>query len=278
MTTDLDDDRPSTIRSQPSPRRTEREGTSEYGTHSDGELRHSARIRDRNTALGFAVLGGLCFLTGLALPDSRQLLFALAGIGGFAAVLTHAIAPDRTLDARDGRRVYETAAGNLAQLLDLTGAESGARERYVPEVSEGRTTVHLTIASAPDRDLELEPIGRPFVAELDRTLEHGLASRPDRLTEQLTDALVARFEFATRADSFVDVDGRRIDVTVSESAFGPLDAFDHPVVSVLGVGLAAGLERPVDVPVSGEGDHGERIVTFRWDEPEKVDGDADDTE
>jgi hypothetical protein len=285
MTTDLDDDA-STIR----------RGAREDLVSSDGELESSLRreprhdrnvdwgrwSRNRSTVLGFALLGALSFVAGVAIPAGRQVLFALAGVGAFAAVLTYAVAPGRLIEARDGARAYETAAANAARLVEELGG-TGDR-RYVPDGADGRiSTVRLSVPVADDapseavatgpesdssrRELVLEPTGVSFVRELDRSLESGLATRPDRLAEQLTGALTDRFELVGRAEPTADAAAGRVDVVVSDSAFGPLDRFDHPAVSTLAVGLATGLERPIDVAVAAEPD-GEWLVTCRWERSE----------
>ncbi|NKE35502.1 hypothetical protein GWG54_06670 [Natronococcus sp. JC468] len=239
-------------------------------------------------SVGFAALGALAFVAGLALPDGRAVLFALAGIGGFAAVLAFELEPERAIEARDATRVYETSARNLARLAETIGA-TGDR-RYAPVAGGGPGGVRLVVPLAADRPrsadavgdggeaeaetLSLEPIGAPFVAELERSLEDGLTGDPERLAEQLTDALAARFEIVDRADPSVSAEDGRLDVAVSAGVFGPVDRFDHPVASILGVGLAVGLERPVDAIVLAERT-GERRVTCRWEPDGTSHDDAD---
>ncbi|WP_245549661.1 hypothetical protein [Natronococcus occultus] len=287
MTADLGDDA-STIRRRSSD--DHRSDSSDAERHSRGreDVRSfEEQLQDPTTAVGFAVLGALAFVAGLALPDGRTVLFALAGIGGFAAVLAAEIEPERAIEARDATRVYETSARNLARLVETIGAT--ADRRYVPLAGRGADGVRLIVPLAADRPrstdlvaedggetgdttLSLEPVGAPFVAELERSLADGLAGDPERLAEQLTDALADRFEVVDRAEPSIDAGDGRLDVAISEGVFGPADRFDHPVVSILGVGLAVGLERPVDAIVL-EDRPGERRVTCWW-EPD----DASDTD
>ncbi|MFC4437923.1 MULTISPECIES: hypothetical protein [Natrialbaceae] len=289
MTTDLDDDGAPTIRKGP---------TDDLVSSDDGLEAHLGRDsryerddtvarsnRNRNTALGFALVGAISFVAGLAVPDGRQVLFALAGIGGFAAVLTHSLAPGRVIEVRDAARVYETCAGNITR----TAAEIGRTDdrRYVPDAGDGTVTIRLFVPTASGGDgsgatgsaledgsgregLFLEPTGASFVGELEQTLGGELADRPEPLVEQLTAALAERFELVGRVESLVDLEAGRVDIAVSDGAFGPVDQFDHPVASTLAVGLATGLERPVDVAVTPETDRGEWLVSCRWEREESA--------
>lgn len=283
MTTDFDDDGTSTIRKGP----TDDLVSSDDGleTHLGRDARYerddtAARSnRNRNTALGFALVGAISFAAGLAAPDGRQVLFALAGIGGFAAILTYSLAPGRVIEVRDAARVYETCAANVTRTADELGRTDD--RRYVPDTGDGAVTVRLFVPTASGGDgsgatggaledgsgregLFLEPTGASFVGELERTLGGELAARPEPLVEQLTAALAERFELVGRVESVVDPEAGRATVAVSDSAFGPVDRFDHPVASTLAAGLATGLERPVDVAVTPETDRGEWLVTCRW--------------
>lgn len=279
MTTDLDDDA-STIRTgSPDDLVSTDDGLEARfgrGARRERDAADARLVRNRNTAVGFALLGALGFVAGLAVPDGRQVLFALAGVGGFAAVLTYAMAPGRVLEARDGARVYETCAANVARLANELGGT--ADRRYVPADDDGADAVRLFVPRASGdaasgalehgssrQGLLLEPTGASFVAELERTLADGLAGRPGPLAEQLTDALTDRFELVDRAEPLVDTEGGRVYVAVSDGAFGPVDRFDHPVASILAVGLATGLERPVDAAVTAETDRGEWLVRCRWE-------------
>jgi hypothetical protein len=54
-------------------------------------------------------------------------------------------------------------------------------------------------------------------------------------------------------------------VAIDESVYGPLDRFDHPVASVLAVGLAEGLETPVTLEeTTAADDRAEYLLTYRW--------------
>ncbi|MDG5761822.1 hypothetical protein QA600_21090 [Natronococcus sp. A-GB1] len=272
MTTDVDDDGASTIPREVSEDLLSTDDLESRLDRAGGVERDRdrvRRIRDRNTALGFALLGVISFVGGLALTSGQQVLFALAGVGGFAAVLTYALAPERVIEARDGRRVYETCATNVSRLAAELGEPADGC--YVPTQETDADGVRLfvpagfdaaeTLAEGSDGPgLFLEPTGASFVREL----EDGLPNRPEPLAERLTAALVDRFELVGRAEPAVDAEAGRVDVAVADDVFGPVDQFDHPVVSTLAVGLAAGLERPVDVAVSPETDRGQWLVTCRW--------------
>jgi len=83
----------------------------------------------------------------------------------------------------------------------------------------------------------------------------------------LTDALVEQFEIVESVEqsSSGDADSGQLTVGVVDSAYGPLDQFDPPVVSFLGTGLARGLAVPVAVDIEPEGNERvDAVVTCRW--------------
>ncbi|MFU8867303.1 hypothetical protein [Natronococcus sp.] len=276
MTTDLDDDT-SVVRRESSTTLAANEGALEAPLRREsGDGHHRGQ---NGTVVGFALLGALAFVAGLAIPDGRAVLFAIAGIGGVAAVLAYGLEPERTVEARDATRVYETSAANLARLVETV--DGTADRRYAPVSGSDPDGVRLVVpladpprgadpvagdgGDADEPALSLEPVGAPFVAELERSLEDGLATEPERLAEQLTDALVHRFEFVSDAAPSVDAAEGRLEVAVADDAFGPVDRFDHPAVSTLACGLAVGLERPVEATVLEDRTSGGRLVTCRWE-------------
>ncbi len=282
VTTDLDDDA-SVVRRESSTTLAANERPLEASLQRESD---DSRHRGRNGAVvGFALVGALAFVAGLVIADGRAVLFALAGVGGFAAALAYGLEPERTVEARDATRVYKTSATNLSRLTEAVGAT--AERRYAPVSGSDPDGVRLVVpladpprgadpvagdgGDADEPTLSLEPVGAPFVAELERSLENGLATEPERLAEQLTDALVHRFEFVSGAAPSVDPAEGRLEVAVADDVFGPADRFDHPVVSTLACGLAIGLERPIEATVLEERTSGRRLVTCRWEAKDGTD-------
>ncbi|MDX1744309.1 MAG: hypothetical protein R3324_00085, partial [Halobacteriales archaeon] len=86
--------------------------------------------------------------------------------------------------------------------------------------------------------------------------------------------LVADLELVEKARPEVAEPGR-LTVGVSGSAVGDLDRFDHPVVSFIGVGLAVGLDSPVQLDlVELESDRYDAVVVATWEETEPAQSSA----
>lgn len=244
----------------------------------------AARIqqtRNRRTAAGLAAVGVLAAAAALAFPDSRSVLFALAGTGLFAAVLTVYLAPGRFVAADVGESAYDAHATSVEALVDELGLAD--RRVYVPtpdgpEPARLFLPQHVDYALPDGADLEplfvvtddpaergvsLRPTGTPLLEELRRTLSSPLADEPGPLADQLADGVVGAFELARRATP--DVGDGRVTVSVTGSAFGDVARVDHPVASLLAVGLAAGLDRPVVVETARtDDDRADVLVTCRW--------------
>lgn len=63
----------------------------------------------------------------------------------------------------------------------------------------------------------------------------------------------------------------RVTVAVAGSAYGAIDRFDHPVASLLAVGIARAVGTPVTAEVTRGGDRSDYAVTCRWSGPIGVD-------
>ena len=238
------------------------------------EIDRSRRTRLRLAALGFVGLGLLSFGAAFVAPDGQNVLFALAGVGLFGGLLTRSVTGSRFVESGDAERVYATCATNYETLLasrDLGGDRyylpnaDGRVRLFVPADSErGPPSLEARRIGLDEQGFAVEPIGTDFVREVEGAVSEA-ATTPTATVERLTDALEARFEFATDVDSVVDVEAGRAEVAVTGSAFGAVDRFDHPVASILGVGLADVLERPVRVDVTDETERGEWLVRCEWE-------------
>lgn len=243
------------------------------------ERAREKRVKHRRTAAGFALLG-LFAIGGAALfPDARTVLFALAGTGLFAAVLTLWITPERFVSADVGERVYAAMARNgdgVVNELGLAGdpvyvPRDGDVRLYIPQ-SPGtpipsEDTLEDTFVVGPDdtaRGIAFEPTGGRLIDVLDEDARGGVPERAERLG----DALVETFELATAVDVDVDTTDGRVTWSVSGPLYGSGDRFDHPIVSLLAVGTATAVDRPVRTAVEAED---ALTVTCRWDVADGVD-------
>lgn len=249
-------------------------------TDENRELRDAVlaakRTQYRRTALGLAALGAAAVAGGALFPAARDVLFALGGIGLFGAVLTYWLSPERFVAADVGRDVYVALAGNERALVDELGLSD--RRLYVPvgggvrlfvpqrEDADVPATGDLDrTLVAPDettRGVALDPSGQPLFDAFEDALTGSLGTTPETLATQLTDALVEQFELVDAATPDVDADDGRLTVSVSGSVYGPVDRLDHPVASLLAVGVATGLDQPVALEVTDDGDSA--LVTCTW--------------
>ena len=249
------------------------------------EYARARRTQYRRTALALAAVGLLATLGGVALPDSRTVLFALGGTGLFAAALTRYLTPEQFISASVGEGIYGSLAATEAALVAELGLQderlylpgpdtpNGVSIRlFVPQQSEydlpspsALDSMFVLADDEAERGVALHPSGGPLFAEFRRTLSGSLADEPDALAAQLADGLVEQFELARSATPDYDEAGQ-VTVAIDGSAYGAIDRIDHPVASFLGVGFAAGLERAVAVETtSADGDRADFLVTCSWD-------------
>ncbi|MFC6767041.1 hypothetical protein [Natrinema soli] len=226
------------------------------------------------STLGFVGLSALCVGGAFVVPSAQSVLFTLAGIGVVGALLVATMTRGEFIERGDAEEVYAACAANYDALI--AAFDHGADRFYLPD-EDGHIRLFVPRRSddAPEsvtapvsgdadrRGLFLEPIGSGFVREVEGAVADAKLSTPAAMVEQLTDALEDRFEFVTATDSVVEAG--RAEIAVSGSAFGPVDRFDHPVASILAVGLATHLERPVRLEVTDDTDRGEWLVRCHWE-------------
>ncbi|WP_247730667.1 hypothetical protein [Halovivax limisalsi] len=237
------------------------------------EYARARQVRYRRTALGLVAVGLLALLGGLLFPQGRDVLLALAGVGVIGGLLTYTLSPGQYVAADVGERVYGAQARNasaLAAALDLRDAayylpdEPGA-SLFVPQRAEPTfpdPDDGPIVTDSDERGLVLEPTGEGLYEAFERAVTADPADDPAVLATQLADAIVEQFELARSATP--DVEPGRLTLAVEGSAFGDLDRFDHPIPSLVAVGLAQAVEAPVSVSVD-PGEDGEWLVTCRWE-------------
>ncbi|EMA51901.1 hypothetical protein C448_00355 [Halococcus morrhuae DSM 1307] len=251
------------------------------------EYARARRTQYRRTALALAAVGLLATLGGVALPDSRTVLFALGGTGLFAAALTRYLTPEQFISASVGEGIYGSLAATEAALVAELGLQderlylpgpdtpNGVSIRlFVPQQSEydlpspsALDSVFVVADDEAERGVALHPSGGPLFTEFRRTLSGSLADEPGALAAQLADGLVEQFELARSATPDYDEAGQ-VTIAIDGSAYGAIDRIDHPVASFLGVGFAAGLEQAVAVETTAtDGDRADFLVTCSWDDP-----------
>ncbi len=243
------------------------------------EYARARQSQYRRTAIGLAAIGICALLGGLLFPDSREVLVAFGATGLFGAVLTYVLTPEQFVAANIGERVYAASAANGAAIA----TELGLRDDriYVPDDS-GDTALYIPLSSdydlpttadgpfvleADSRGLRFEPTGGTLFEEVQRTVIGELATTPGPLATQLCEALTEQFELADVATPDVDPATGRVTVAITNSSFGDVDQFDHPIASLLAVGLATGLDRPVELSVTAGDDRSDWLVTCQFETP-----------
>lgn len=247
----------------------------------------SKRVHYRRSTMALFALGVLGVLGALAFPDDSDVLFALGGTGLFAGVLTYYLVPEQFVGVDVGEGVYEALVENGTAIRSELGLSDATV--YVPPMDrnrDGDRTVRLFVprqendAIPDDEELSrtfvmtdgerlgvaFRPTGSALFGEFERALRGDVEDGPDRIAEQLADGVVEQFELAGSLRLDVDAGTGRATFGVVDSAFGPVDRFDHPIPSFLAVGLARGLDRPVAVEttVLEDDDHADYLVTCRW--------------
>ncbi|ELZ14184.1 hypothetical protein C477_21100 [Haloterrigena salina JCM 13891] len=259
------------------------------------EYVRARQSRYRATAIGLAAIGIVAALGSIAFPDAREVLVALGATGLFGALLTYYLTPSRFVAADVGERVYTASTANVAAIGDELGlrdervylpGETAPARLYVPQHADYSLPDERAgpiVVDDDARGLLLEATGAELFRPFERALTGDLAADPTPLAAQLTDGLVEQFELARSAESDVDAGDGRATIAVSDSAFGPIDRFDHPIPSFLAVGFAAGLERPIRLEIAPGDDRADWLITCRWgletdpeDEPAAA-GDAEST-
>ncbi|WP_226022934.1 hypothetical protein [Halomicrobium salinisoli] len=237
--------------------------------------------RYRRTARGFVLLGALATVGAALFPEVRTVLLALGGTGVFAGLLAWFVTPERFVAATVGRGVYDALAANYEALI----AELGLREDrcYVP-TGRAATGVRLFVPQRTDfavpgpddladlfvvtddereRGVALAPSGRSLFEAFADASQGPLPDEAGPLVSALRESLVEQFEVADRLDVDLDAEAGRLELAAPDNAYGPLDRFDHPVVSFVAVGLARGLDRPIRVTTPRT--DGDPVAAFRWD-------------
>ena len=243
--------------------------------------------RYRQSAVAMAGLGFVALLGAVVFPNVRTVLVALGGTGFFGAVLMYLLTPERFVAAAVGQRVYGALADNVAAIADdldlqgdphvvpATGRAAPAR-LFIPVDSASPVPESIDdpapLRVSEPKGLAVEPTGTPLY----ELLVHANGSPPgtsDGIAITVADALTDQFELVDAAD--VDTEPGRATLAISGSAFGAVDRFDHPVVSLFSTTLAIELERPVNIEVSEADESDGWLITCRWVVEQAADTDTE---
>lgn len=240
------------------------------------------QTKHQRSAIGLGLIGVFAVIGALVFQQSSEVLFILGGIGLFGGLLTYYLTPETFVSADVGRDVYQTLAGNeaaLSQELALSDKRvyvpmsNNTVRLFIPQHEKAplpdRELLSQTVVvpdEEPSRGLALDPSGSQLFAAVEDGVSEGVGPAPSPLAEQLIDAITKQFELARTASQELDAEGGQLTVGISDSTLGPLDRFDHPIPSLLAVGLARGLGEPISVSITESDDNrAEYIVICRWE-------------
>ncbi|MFH5801823.1 hypothetical protein [Haladaptatus sp. CMAA 1911] len=199
------------------------------------------------------------------------MLFALGGTGMFSGVLLYYLSPELRLSARVCTDMYSAFSRNELAIIREFGLQNV--QIYVPEPTTSapnRSGVRLFVPESPDycvpvelasdslfvdskssaeRGIALYPSGTDLFCRFQNTATKKVANTPERIIEQLIEAITDQFELARSATANYEADSGRFVVEIDENRLGPIDQIDHPIVSFIAIGLAKGLEQPIRTDV-----------------------------
>ncbi|WP_049972841.1 hypothetical protein [Haladaptatus cibarius] len=245
------------------------------------EYARARRVRNRNAAVGLAVVGVVAVLGAVLLLSVRTILLVLGATGLFTATLVYYLEPTRVLPVNISEAVYDTLAANESALVAELGLDG--KSRYYPTDEPGTSSVVLFVTRETDESpsrpqtesllvisnetnahgVALQPSGVPLLNAFRKSVSSDLGETPTDLAEQLSEA--AETLGIVDAVSFtLDTKSNSLTVGVSEPVYGDLTQFDHPVVSFFAVGLAARLDEPVCIESVESADRADAAVNYRW--------------
>lgn len=227
----------------------------------------------RRTAVALGAVGGVAVALGFLLPDVRDVLFVLGAIGVFGGILTWYLTPERVLTVSVSESIYSAVAANGTQIQRELGLQStpiyiptaDTVRLFLPQQREFELPDSLTDGFLTDqatRGVALTPSGQALLAEFERAQASPDTSSLQATATYLSDAVVEQFEIADSVSVVENNSENRIVITVEGAAFGSVNNFDHPVVSILACGLAQAHNAPLAVePID------ETTVAFETDVP-----------
>lgn len=252
------------------------------GSHKFYDEVWESKAPHRRGVVALVILGTLALAGGLMLPGARSVLFALGGIGIFGAVLLQYLLPTRFISAATSESIYTAFSTTSAELVAELGlhderiyvpntTEDAPTRLFVPAGTESEIPVsgEATTLFVYDEDTQFDgisvlPTGWSLYREFEESIQPDIAEQPTQLAEQIADALTNQFGLVEKASTEGDLG--YVTFTVTDTAYGPVDRFDHPVASFSAVTLASVLEVPVGVTVTaGEGPTSVRILCS-WNE------------
>lgn len=243
--------------------------TAVQGATPTAHVAHTSRY---STGMGlFVILSGLCFGGGLLVPPLRKPLVALGCASLFGAILLYVVTPERFLAADVVRSIESATSRNLTSLVGRVDVaptpryvptDSGVK-LFFPDLATDPTPPPAELSGDPGQGLVLEPVGCELVSEMVFPTDEIPADTFDAM-ELLSPFLTDQLGLAERM-AVESHDAEHVTVRVTGNVFDTDEPLDHPIQSVLSVGLALAVGKPVQ-PTLTAVEEGEFLITFRWGE------------
>lgn len=266
----------------------------EDGTEYKEKTRSFIMAKRLIIALPFILLSIIFFRGASLFPEARFVFFALAGTGLFIATLILVLTPENTVPAHQYEQVYQSysqigsAVSNepyvyVPKSPDHTDAETDGCVQLL--ITRGRAEL-LQKDSRPDSDSPyidngygeeryIHPLGQSLFRDFESQLVGTFGSTPEEIAPQLSDALENGWELARRVEVTREQDNT-YSFNVNGAICEPVDGFDHPIASFLGVGFTSGLDTPVRVTVTEGTEDNDQVITCTWENGESMTADDDD--
>jgi hypothetical protein len=233
------------------------------------------------------VVGGLSLVAALLFPALQTIFIAFGGTGVFAGIVTFYLTPERFVSASVSDTLFDTLSDveqHLIRELELqaeavyvpTASRPGTNARlfipqhveYVVPDPEQLGELFVTSAVEAEQGVSLPPTGDRLYTAFEQAASGELGDDPSAIATQLTAALSEQFEVVYETTIEISDENRSASIAFDTPAFGDIHQLDHPVVSLLAVGFATGLDRPVTVDTR-EDDRFSGVVTVSWDTAEQ---------
>lgn len=240
----------------------------------------STTKRRRAAATFFLVAIGL-FGATWQYPAQRTILIALAGTSLFGSILIVGLEPDRKIPSIVIQSVLESVGSDRTELIAKLGFDGSVR--YVPRpdggagLRVGSTHNHTDglpnmldsklIERDDSSELSLTPVGNTLL----RQLEANAGELPDDVRSALPTLYQGVTELFRLADTvetsnYEDSEEspyNKLTIRISGIVVGDPTVIDSPVISLIGVGIANVVDRPVTAETTVT-DNENTLVTFRW--------------
>lgn len=219
-----------------------------------------------------AVVGACLLAVGVFAPDSvvaahRTLVLSFGGVAVVAGVLDVLLSPGGATPPAVAGALHAARTADAAATVGTAGLSErrwylpGGDDAvlYVPETGD-EPAPDDAVAARDAPGATFDAVGRHLIAELDTG---ALDGSPDVVGARLADAAAERFELAEEV-RVVEATETTLTVLAEGAGAGDPGGFDHPIVGLLGVGVAFAVDEPVDAAVRGN-DGGATVVELDWE-------------